>query len=142
MQTSTAWILCPHSTGCMVQVSTLASSLYTTGAISDTVSGASACSIIPAISISPIPSPSPGRGRCKRAGDIGPAVGGHELRPTLVEASWVEFTEAGIARPGSQVVVEALVPHAHLVVERIAPCHDALAGACTLLPILHVVLLK
>ena len=27
METSTAWVLCPHSTGCMVRVSTLAPSL-------------------------------------------------------------------------------------------------------------------
>src|SRR5438270_1854469 len=77
-----------------------------------------------------------------RVRECGPTVGSHELRPALVEASWVELAEAGLARPGSQVVVEALVPHAHLVVERIALGHDALAGARTLLPILHVVLLK
>jgi hypothetical protein len=62
-------------------VNASALSLHTTGAIIDTVSGASAGSIIPFTSVSRSSSPAPrGRGD-RRVGEFRPTVGGHELSP-------------------------------------------------------------
>src|SRR6267154_1838901 len=75
-------------------------------------------------------------------GEIGPAVGGHELRPAPVEPPVVAFAVAIIARPSPQIFVEMLVSEAHLVTEEIAPGHHPSPGLGAALPIVHVVLLE
>src|SRR5438105_14467022 len=72
----------------------------------------------------------------------GPVVGSHHLRPAPIELPVVALAHAPVAGPAVEAVVEALVPEAHLGIERHAAGHDALAGAGAFLPIVPVVLLE
>src|SRR5712671_2480671 len=72
----------------------------------------------------------------------GPAVGGQQSRPAAIELAMVALADAVVAGPGVEAFVKALVPHAHLRVDRHASCHDAAAGLGAFLPIVHVVLLE
>src|SRR6266851_4811482 len=79
---------------------------------------------------------------CVSALEICPALGRHELRPALVELPMVALAKAVVAGPGLEVLVVALMAQPHLHIQRIAPGDDPAAGAGTLLPVVHVILLK
>src|ERR1700730_11416466 len=73
---------------------------------------------------------------------VAPARGVDQLRAAAVELPMVALAEAGITGPGAEGGFEALVPEAHLIVDRHAPRHDAAAGLRAFLPIVDDVLLK
>src|SRR5215510_730354 len=77
-----------------------------------------------------------------RALDRRPVRGRHELRPASVELPMVALAEAVVAGPGLEVLVVTLMAQPHLHIQRIAPGDDPAAGAGTLLPVVHVVLLE
>src|SRR5438132_3795152 len=54
----------------------------------------------------------------------------------------VAFAVAVIAGQRSEILVEALMPQAHLVTERIAPGDDTSSGLGAALPVVHIVLLE
>src|SRR5215475_1989736 len=74
--------------------------------------------------------------------EVAPARGVHQFRPAAVKLPMIALAEAGIARPGAERGIEALMPEPHLIVDRHAPRHDAAAGLRAFLPIVHVVLLE
>src|SRR5216683_3780567 len=73
---------------------------------------------------------------------FGPALCRDQLRPAPVELAMVALAHAKLAGPAAELRVKALVPEAHLRVERHLPGHDAATGAGAFLPIVHVVLLE
>src|SRR5215469_11638255 len=73
---------------------------------------------------------------------VTPARGVHQRRPAAVKFPVVALAEAGVAGPGAERAVEALMPAAHLIVDRQAPRHDAAAGLRAFLPIVHIVLFE
>src|SRR5215510_9327793 len=77
-----------------------------------------------------------------RACDRRPGLGCHQLRPAPIELPMVALTEAGVAGPGLEVLAVTLMAQPHLQIQRIAPGDDPAAGAGTLLPVVHVVLLE
>src|SRR5262245_50228971 len=76
------------------------------------------------------------------AGDFGPPVGGHQLRPAVIKPAMVALAVAVVAGQRAEIRVEAFVPEAHLVTERVAPGHHASPGLGAALPVVHVVLLE
>src|ERR1700731_315115 len=54
----------------------------------------------------------------------------------------VAFTVAVFAGQCAEILIEMLVPQAHLVTERVAPGDDTSSGLSAALPIVHVVLLE
>src|SRR6516225_9961581 len=75
-------------------------------------------------------------------GNISPAVTSHQLGPAAVELPMIAFAKAGIAGPGAERRIEALVPEPHLIVYRQTPRGNATTGLGAFLPVVHVVLLK
>src|SRR5437667_1660367 len=73
---------------------------------------------------------------------LGPAVCFHQLGPAAIELAVIALAHAEIAGPGFEVLIEALMPQAHLRIHRHAPRDHAATGAGAFLPIVHIVLLE
>src|SRR5947208_14005392 len=67
-----------------------------------------------------------------------PALGLHQLGPAAIEPAMVALAVAVVAGPGLQVVVEALVSEAHLVIQSLAPGDRAACCLGAALPVVHV----
>src|SRR6516162_9986786 len=89
----------------------------------------------PAMSVAISPS-------CSIAGNSWPAFCCHQLGPAAVELPMIAFAKAGIAGPGAERWIKALVPEPHLIVYRQTPRGNATTGLGAFLPVVHVVLLK
>ena len=71
-----------------------------------------------------------------------PTCLGHEFGPATVEVALAYFAYGKITGPSSQVFVEPLPAHAHLIVQVQPAGNYSAAGLGAGLPVVHVVLLK
>src|SRR6516165_2946398 len=75
-------------------------------------------------------------------GEVCPAFGRHQLRPTAVEAAMIAFAVTVVACQCPEIRVELLAPQTHFVAQGIAASDHASSGLRAALPVVHIILLK